>query len=177
MSVAIGTYVTFSKLHHASQHLLTASTLCLAGEIDKLSLDEAGIQNAVSVPDGAPQRVKNKPLPPPAADKAFSYLWQSQEYLPQTSRILLASDNDPPGHALAEELARRLGPHIRPWPTATQSPLCRTVSTVLHCVAQSPFSCIVLHSLHCVAQSRLCCIVLHSLHGLQLLGTFQDAAW
>lgn len=30
------------------------------GEIDKLSMEEAGFRNCVSVPDGAPARVANK---------------------------------------------------------------------------------------------------------------------
>ena len=35
------------------------------GEIDKLSLCEAGIRNAVSVPDGAPAKVSREGVPPP----------------------------------------------------------------------------------------------------------------
>lgn len=32
--------------------------IIVEGEMDKLSLEEAGFQNVVSVPDGAPARVK-----------------------------------------------------------------------------------------------------------------------
>ncbi|RRT35356.1 hypothetical protein B296_00057011 [Ensete ventricosum] len=63
------------------------------GEIDKLSMEEAGYRNCVSVPDGAPAQVSKKS--PAAAEEA--------------SRIILATDADGPGQALAEELARRLG--------------------------------------------------------------------
>lgn len=38
---------------------------CLpAGEMDKLALEEAGLLNVVSVPDGAPRQVKEGELPP-----------------------------------------------------------------------------------------------------------------
>ena len=80
-----------------------------AGEIDKLSLEEAGFRNVVSVPDGAPAKVKEGALPKPDADTKYSYLWECRAVLDQASRILVATDNDAPGHALAEELARRLG--------------------------------------------------------------------
>jgi len=79
------------------------------GETDKLSLEEAGFTNVVSVPNGAPDKVKNGPLPEHSADKAFEYVWNCWEELQQASCILLGTDNDLPGHALAEELARRLG--------------------------------------------------------------------
>jgi twinkle protein len=35
-------------------------TLQVEGEIDKLSMEEAGYRNCVSVPDGAPPQVSNK---------------------------------------------------------------------------------------------------------------------
>lgn len=63
----------------------------------------------VSVPDGAPAKVKEGALPKPDADTKYSYLWECRAVLDQASRILVATDNDAPGHALAEELARRLG--------------------------------------------------------------------
>ncbi|KHG10114.1 DNA primase/helicase [Gossypium arboreum] len=63
------------------------------GEMDKLAMEEAGFRNCVSVPDGAPPSVSKKEVP-------------AEE---QASRIILATDGDLPGQALAEELARRLG--------------------------------------------------------------------
>lgn len=78
------------------------------GEIDALSLTEAGVANAVSVPDGAPQRVKDED-PDPATDKAFSYVWAAKDFLERFDKIVLATDADGPGQALAEELARRIG--------------------------------------------------------------------
>lgn len=85
------------------------TVIIVEGEMDKLSLEEAGFTNVVSVPNGAPNKVKNGPLPEHSADKAFEYVWNCWEELQQASCILLGTDNDLPGHALAEELARRLG--------------------------------------------------------------------
>ena len=63
----------------------------------------------MGVPNGAPEKIKNGPLPEPVADKAFQFVWNCWTELEQASCILLGTDNDLPGHALAEELARRLG--------------------------------------------------------------------
>ena len=83
--------------------------------MDKLALEEAGFMNVVSVPDGAPAKVKEAAVPAPDADTKYSYLWNCRAVLDQATRILMATDNDPPGHALAEELARRLGEHFAPY--------------------------------------------------------------
>ncbi|XP_076939587.1 twinkle homolog protein, chloroplastic/mitochondrial-like [Bidens hawaiensis] len=72
------------------------------GEIDKLSMDEAGILNCVSVPDGAPQQVSLKALPSKKQDARFKYLLDCN--LDKASKIILATDGDGPGQALAEEL-------------------------------------------------------------------------
>ncbi|KAJ0081566.1 hypothetical protein Patl1_11525 [Pistacia atlantica] len=66
--------------------------IIVEGEMDKLSMEEVAFV-IVSVPNGAPAQVSTKDLPP--EDKA--------------SCIILATDGDLPGQALAEELARRLG--------------------------------------------------------------------
>lgn len=83
--------------------------IIVEGEIDKLSMEEAGFQNCVSVPDGAPPQVSSKGVPPEESDKKYQYLWNCKTYLEKASRIFLATDGDLPGQALAEELARRLG--------------------------------------------------------------------
>ncbi|KAJ3679333.1 hypothetical protein LUZ60_017344 [Juncus effusus] len=83
--------------------------IIVEGEMDKLSLEEAGFKNCVSVPDGAPARVSNKELPGKEEDTKYQYLWGCNDYLKSASRIILATDDDAPGQALAEELARRLG--------------------------------------------------------------------
>ncbi|KAI3739387.1 hypothetical protein L2E82_29791 [Cichorium intybus] len=76
------------------------------GEIDKLSMEEAGIMNCVSVPDGAPQQVSTKSK---KQEIRFKYLSDCNGYLDKASRIILATDCDGPGQALAEELSCRLG--------------------------------------------------------------------
>ncbi len=65
--------------------------------MDKLALDEAGIRNVISVPDGAPRAVKEGDLPPPEADTKFQYLWNCRAVLDQAVRIVLATDSDAPG--------------------------------------------------------------------------------
>ena len=100
--ILVGSYVHFSSLYE----------YLWPGEMDKLSLEEAGFRNVVSVPSGAPDKVKQGPLPEPAADKAFAFVWTCWAALEQASCILLGTDNDLPGHALAEELARRLGKSV-----------------------------------------------------------------
>eukprot|EP00884_Botryococcus_braunii_P004140 jgi/Botrbrau1/13727/Bobra.0356s0007.1 len=83
--------------------------IVVEGEMDKLALEEAGFTNVVSVPDGAPAQVREGSLPSQEQDKKFAYLWNSRQVLDGAGRIILATDSDAPGQALAEELARRLG--------------------------------------------------------------------
>ncbi|KAK6123822.1 hypothetical protein DH2020_042423 [Rehmannia glutinosa] len=80
--------------------------IIVEGEIDKLSVEEAGYCNCVSVPAGAPQTVSLKELPSLEKDTSFQYLWNCKDYLDKAFRIILATDGDIPGQALAEELAR-----------------------------------------------------------------------
>lgn len=75
----------------------SAEIIVVEGEMDKLALEEAGIRNVVSVPDGAPQRVKDGDLPPPEADTKFQFLWNCRAVLDQAVRIVLATDSDVPG--------------------------------------------------------------------------------
>jgi twinkle protein len=68
------------------------------GEIDCLSMYEAGIYNVVSVPNGAG-----------AGNMRLEYLDNCYEYFVNMEKIVLAVDNDEPGRRLREELCRRLG--------------------------------------------------------------------
>ena len=86
------------------------------GEIDKLSLEEAGFKNVISVPHGAPPAVREGPLPESACDKGFAYMWNCWVATEQASTILLGSNWDPSGHALAEESAGRLGISLQALP-------------------------------------------------------------
>lgn len=80
--------------------------IIVEGEIDKLSLDASHIPNALSVPDGAPARLRENPN---ENDPKFEYLKNDWERLDKYHKIVIATDNDGPGNVLAEELARRLG--------------------------------------------------------------------
>lgn len=73
------------------------------GEIDKLSVEVAGLTSCVSVPDGAPT--------PDAKNYAskFTFLESDEERIGAVKEWILAVDNDPAGQRLEDELARRLG--------------------------------------------------------------------
>lgn len=77
--------------------------IIVEGEMDKLALNEAGIWNVLSVPDGAPNPDAKM------SDKKFEYVGNCMNITDKMDRIILACDNDPNGHALTQELARRYG--------------------------------------------------------------------
>ena len=77
------------------------------GEMDVLAMAEAGVK-AVSVPNGAPMKVNDGRIDP-AEDKKFRFLWEAKEYIEAAKKIIIATDVDGPGEALAEEIARRIG--------------------------------------------------------------------
>lgn len=79
------------------------------GEIDALSFMEAGVPNAVSVPNGSPGAVAGTGKINPKDDNKFKYIWNSASLFSASKKIVIATDNDEPGEALAEELARRIG--------------------------------------------------------------------
>ena len=82
--------------------------IIVEGEIDCLSLMEMGYENVVSVPSGAPIKVADGKVLP-SEDKKFAYVWNAREILDAVPYIILATDQDTAGQALAEELARRIG--------------------------------------------------------------------
>ena len=71
------------------------------GEMDVLALHEAGITNAISVPNGATLGQNN-----------LEYLDNCIDYFDDKEKIVIAVDNDPPGLALQTELVRRLGAEV-----------------------------------------------------------------
>lgn len=72
--------------------------IIVEGEIDCLTLHEAGFKNVISVPNGANISKNN-----------LTYLDNSIDHLPENVHYILALDNDKPGINLRDELARRLG--------------------------------------------------------------------
>lgn len=73
------------------------------GEMDVLSLIEAGFTRVVTLPNGAPATDEE------ASDKRYEPLGTHWEALSKVSRFLIATDMDAAGERLAQELARRLG--------------------------------------------------------------------
>ncbi len=77
------------------------------GEADLIALASIGIK-AVSCPNGAPAKVSHRRVDP-EEDVKFNYLWESRELIEKKKRVIIATDNDEAGEALAEEIARRVG--------------------------------------------------------------------
>ena len=71
------------------------------GEMDVLALHEAGIKNAISVPNGATLNTNN-----------LDYLDNCIDYLDDKTKIILAVDADAAGQALRTEFIRRLGAEV-----------------------------------------------------------------
>ena len=85
---------------------ITELVIC-EGEMDVLALASAGI-HAVSVPNGAPAKVTDGKVDP-KQDGKFSYIWEARELIDKVERVVFFPDQDEPGQALVEELARRIG--------------------------------------------------------------------
>jgi len=67
------------------------------GEMETLSFHQSGIKNVISVPNGA------------SKGSRLEYMDNCFEYFDDMKTIYLATDNDEPGRALRDELARRIG--------------------------------------------------------------------
>ena len=77
------------------------SCVITEGEMDVLAFHEAGIKNAISVPNGATLHHNN-----------LDYLDNCIDYFEDKQKIILAVDTDEPGLALRRELVRRLGAEV-----------------------------------------------------------------
>jgi len=75
--------------------------IIVEGEMDALSLYEAGIENVVSVPNGATLNSNN-----------LDYLDNCIDYFEDKEKVIIAVDADDAGQALQRELVRRLGAEI-----------------------------------------------------------------
>jgi len=71
------------------------------GEMDVLALHEAGVKNAISVPNGATLNSNN-----------LDYLDNCIDYFDDKTKIILAVDADEAGQALRHEFIRRLGAEV-----------------------------------------------------------------
>ena len=74
------------------------SCIITEGEMDVLAFHEAGIKNAISVPNGATLTNNN-----------LDYLDNCIDYFEDKEKIILALDKDEPGQMLQQEFVRRLG--------------------------------------------------------------------
>ena len=75
--------------------------IIVEGEMDVLALHEAGVTNAISVPNGATLNSNN-----------LDYLDSCIDYFEDKEKIILAVDSDEAGQALQTELIRRLGSEV-----------------------------------------------------------------
>ncbi len=74
------------------------TAIIVEGEMDCLSLHEAGFYNVVSVPNGAG-----------TGNQQLKYLDNCWQYFEDKTQIILFTDNDEAGLRLREEISRRLG--------------------------------------------------------------------
>ncbi len=87
--------------------------LIVEGEIDRLSALAVGFAACISAPDGAPE--KDLPVDSPK----MAWMDACAEHFEAAERIIIATDADAPGRALAREIIRRVGRHkawVIHWP-------------------------------------------------------------
>lgn len=92
---------------------IAEKTIIVEGEIDKLSLDEVGFTNSVSVPDGAPAPETKE------YGSKFDFFNNCEDEIGTVKFWVVAVDSDAAGSRLREELVRRLGAErclIVTWP-------------------------------------------------------------
>tara|TARA_R100000951_G_C2651214_1_gene184456 strand:+ start:713 stop:2431 length:1719 start_codon:yes stop_codon:yes gene_type:complete len=77
------------------------SVVIVEGEMDVLALHEAGVRNAISVPNGATLTSNN-----------LDYLDSCIDYFEDKNKVIIAVDSDEAGGALQNELVRRLGAEV-----------------------------------------------------------------
>jgi len=92
------------KCFYRFDHMKGMETIIITeGEMDALSLVQAGFTNVVSVPDGATAPNSNP------SDRKFSYLISAEEHLMNAEKVILCTDSDGAGKHLRDELSRRIG--------------------------------------------------------------------
>lgn len=99
----------FYGLNHLSEN--AKQLIITEGELDALAYATVGVENVLSVPNGAPDKKpdENYVLDAEKDQVKFAYLWHSKELIEKADKIYLSTDGDLPGDYLAEELARRIG--------------------------------------------------------------------
>ena len=95
------------------------------GEFDSLAALQAGYPRTISCPDGAPA----KSIPLNSGGRKYEYVESALDLLANETDIVLAVDNDGPGHALLEDLSLRLGKARCRWVTYPED--CKDLNDVL----------------------------------------------
>lgn len=93
-------------LPYGYDSLVGAKTITVCeGEIDRLSFLVVGVEACISAPDGAPE----KDLP--SDSPKMAWMDACAEHFEAADRVIIATDADAPGRALARETIRRVGRH------------------------------------------------------------------
>ena len=85
--------------------------LLVEGEMDALTWMGCDLPDNItvmSIPNGAPQKVKDGKVDP-SEDRKFQFVWRAKKVLDTAGQIILCFDNDEPGNALRDEILRRIG--------------------------------------------------------------------
>lgn len=85
--------------------ILPNMVVVVEGEMDKLAVEAAGITSCISVPAGAPNADSKE------YSSKFDFLENSMDQIAGVKCFVLATDADPNGRRLEDELGRRLGKH------------------------------------------------------------------
>jgi twinkle protein len=129
---------TQRTLYNADNALGGETVVICEGEMDVLACMEAGIDNAVSLPDGAPAKRNS-------SDKRYQALQPHADQLEQATKIILATDGDGPGDILADDLAARFGKEKCcrvQWPSINDAALKDANEVLMHEGAQVLRECI-----------------------------------
>jgi twinkle protein len=89
-----------------------AALIITEGHLDALSFMTAGFSAVTSVPDGAPSasgKQQEHEQADPGATAKYAYLAAIREQLREWQAVILATDADPAGDRLADDLARVIG--------------------------------------------------------------------
>lgn len=78
------------------------------GEMDAMTLVEAGYDGATSIPLGAVIKVAEGEVRP-EEDTKFRFVWEAKKQIDAAARVVICCDADEAGQAAAEEIARRIG--------------------------------------------------------------------
>lgn len=85
--------------------LAGAPVIITEGEWDALAAMTAGLKHVVSVPNGAPTSLTDKP----EEAKRYEWVWRHIDALDKVKTFILATDGDEPGKHLAADLVALLG--------------------------------------------------------------------